>query len=243
MEQTCHRCSGTLVEAMPYCPHCGAPQLTMNSYAQPLSSAMEAAEINAGVRRRPSPNGQNNGIDWHLAAPAALQVALAGGVLIVLANLVPLTSTVAMLWLVAAALLAVGLYHRKAPKALITAGVGARIGTVVGLFLSSVIVTLSAVSFMLERYVLRHGDDITNAMKAAVNARFAETLQQYKAAGVSDPQQMAALQQTWNYMLTPAGMATTVLFGVAMLTVLLVAYCVVTGAIGGRLMLRRQNPV
>ena len=75
MEQTCHRCSGTLVEAMPYCPHCGAPQLTMNSYAQPLSSAMEAAEINAGVRRRSSPNGQNNGIDWHLAAPAALQVA------------------------------------------------------------------------------------------------------------------------------------------------------------------------
>jgi len=226
---------------MPYCQHCGAPQLTLNAYAQPLSSAMEAAEIAAGLKPKQIPASE--GVDWQSAITAAVQVSAVGGILMVLASVVPVSSTLTLLWLFAAALLTVGLYHRRSPKAILNAGVGARIGTVVGIFLSIIIVALSSASFVVDRYVMHQGDDITHEMQSAVNLRFSASMAQYKASGGADPQQLAALKQYWDYLLTPSGRATTVLIGLASVSALTLLFCLITGAIGGRMMLRRQNNV
>ena len=242
MENTCHRCNGVLLEAQPYCPHCGAPQLTLNSYTQPLVNALETAESKAGGPAY-STGTSMTGVDWRAAVIAAAQVTGIAVVLMLVSNIVPLSfvSSLAMMWMFAAAFFSVALYHRSAPLALLTTGTGAKIGSMVGLFLSLAITAITGASLFIGRYAMQRGDELTNTMKAAMNQRYADMLQQYKAAGITDPQQLAMTKQMMDYVASPQGMATMMLTGLAMMTVAIIVFCVVMGAIGGKLLLRRQN--
>jgi hypothetical protein len=235
MEATCHRCNGSLVDAMPYCPHCGAPQLVMNTYAQPLAAAIEAGDLAAGHKS----SGLNASINWHAAIQAALLVTAVRGVLLVIANLFPISGTISLLWWSAAAALTVGLYHRKSPKSLITATIGARIGSLVGLFLSAMYMLVGSASLLLDRYALRQGDSFTS--KLAQNNLLIMNF--YRSSGRFDADTLASMQQSLDYMLTTSGRVTTVLMGMVCVGAFTLAFCVVTGAIGGKLILRRQDPV
>jgi hypothetical protein len=136
MRELCHRCGGELpVGESPaagdnsaFCPHCGAPQLLLSDYSEPLSTGAEAG-ASTGALPPPRPNL----IDWQLALRSAAFVAAVGAVLSAIAAGVPGVLLISTVWTVSASLTTLALYQRRRPLALMNAGVGAKIGILVGI--------------------------------------------------------------------------------------------------------------
>jgi hypothetical protein len=240
MEHTCHNCHGALGEEMPFCPNCGSPQLTMSSYEQPVLS-LDAGELAAG-RPLGGVGEVVHQVDWQTAIHAAMLVAVIGGVLQIVGRIVPASAMLSMMWSCIAAVLTVSLYHRKSPRARLNAGIGARIGIVVGLLLSAVGITVDASGNMIDRYALHQGDAITKFWLTSISDAAAKVMAQYKTSGKFDPQQLAYLQHIWDYLLTPEGLAGLLLLGTALTVMMTLIFCLITGAIGGSLLPRRQPP-
>jgi hypothetical protein len=239
MDATCHRCHGVVIEGTAYCPHCGAPQLTMNSYAQPLAAPGEAAEAPAATQAgtRPRAGGFSSIIDWHVAVVVALLAAGVSAVLMSLSTVLPFAGVLSLCWWISAAMFSVTMYHRRSPQSLLNGKIGARIGSLVGLMLAVVYVLFNAVVCVLDRFVLHHDFlDITEMTSSYVKA-----IGVYKNSGQFDAQSLAQMQQTLTYWLTPTGRATYILMLMAMFTGFTLAFCLVMGAISGRLVVGRRK--
>jgi len=150
MPQICHRCGGELLEPggeSPFCPHCGSPQLRLSLENQ---SVAEPAAGTTGAVPPPRPRQ----VDWKAAIRCAMLVSAVAAALSLGAARVEVLSSVMLLWVFSASMIALSLYQRQRPTAWMDIRVGARIGVVVGLCLAVALGAATAGWGVISRYVL-----------------------------------------------------------------------------------------
>ena len=231
MPEFCHRCGGELHALasdgrLPFCPHCGAPQLLLSEYSEPLSTASSAAFSGPSAGTLPPP--RPNHVDWNMALGSSAIVGAVAAVLSAISARNPNLSPVSTIWIVSASLTTLAIYQRRRPLASMNAGVGAKIGMLVGIVLAVFLGAMLAIGMVLARYVLHSlsgfDADLAQAMKAQV--------QQLAASRPVPPESLAlinSLQFRTTMMLTGVGL---VLFFVVLISVF-------GGAVGGLLRTRR----
>jgi hypothetical protein len=219
MEHPCHSCHQAVEDGVPFCQHCGAPQIRVATVEPLLASESAAAE---GQSPDAFPTTQHvsqlaSPIEWQNALPACALAAAIAAALMALGLMVP------FLAVVGAGFLAVGFYRRRNPGVPIKAGAGARLGAVSGLLCFA----MSAVFEALALAIFRKGAVLRDKMLEAI---------QQAASRTTDPQAVAML----DYLKSPRGMA---VMTVSVLIFAFIAFVVLSslgGALGG-ILLSRAN--
>jgi hypothetical protein len=236
MRETCHRCGGELSESnasasesrSPFCPHCGAPQLLLSDYTEPLSTGAEQA---SGASTGALPPPRPNQTDWRLAIQIAALVAAVGAGLSLLAARLPNTSPLSTIWVISASLTTLAMYQRRRPLATMNAGVGAKIGILVGLALVLFLGAALSGGMAVARYRLHS----LAGFDADMAKMFKVQLDQLAATRPVPPDSVALIN-------SPEFRAAVMLtgFGFALGGVFLIS--IFGGALGGLLRTRRFNP-
>jgi hypothetical protein len=220
MEQPCYKCGQAVEQGVPFCPHCAAPQIRVviveaatAGIAFPdatLKSEGSVASASVPMLAVSSP--------WSLAVRPCALAAMIAAVGMVCKLVVPVIAVIG------AGFLAVAIYRRNNPTALLRAGTGARLGALCGLFCSAMTSVLGALRVL----VLHEGNEIRKAMLEVV---------QQSATRYSDPQSQVALE----FLRSPAGlvlfMVVLLIFGFLMFILMGTA----GGALGAAVLGRRDR--
>jgi hypothetical protein len=233
LEETCQRCHETLRGADRYCAVCGLPQLIylaadMPQMAEAFGQGNEQGNL-AGVDAFGSPER----IVWRPALNAALTLAVPAGILCF--GMLPL----GLLGMMAAAAWAVGLYAKRARPVDLTAGTGARIGLVTGLFASWLTVALYGAGLWISRFVLHEGGDLDSLWTSQVEKNNQQMLAQL---GAANAQSLQMAQSMRTMMLSVEGRAGIALSGMMVVAALVVLLAVAGGALGARLAAAPRRP-
>ena len=216
MEQLCHRCGGTIKEAEPFCPHCGAPQLRYEAPEEPAPGATAFVAQRLGHR-------SFDAVSWRDAIRAAAILAAPAGILSALLGF-------EVLWLLAGGMLAVSMYRRRT-GILPTGKMGWRIGMLLGLFAAVVSAAFNAGALLLQRYGFHQGTVIDQRLHDVIDS----VMKMY--AGFltnASPDMVAAARQSMQFWLTPNGIAALVLSNAAEMTIFMLLFAAVGGALGAR---------
>ena len=162
MPEFCHRCGGELPEGSgesPFCPQCGAPQLSLALENQSVETGGEPAGAEAGAMDGAASTGAlaaegPRQVAWKTAIRCAAAVAAVGALLSVVAIRVDVLSPVSFLWIMSASLITLGFYQRRRPAAWMDVRVGAHIGVVVGVCLALEVGTALAGAGLVARFGL-----------------------------------------------------------------------------------------
>jgi hypothetical protein len=178
MRETCHRCGGDLPDheaagdsRSPFCPHCGAPQLLLSDYSEPLSTGTEAADGSSVASTGTLPPPRPNRIDWPMALRGAIVVSLVAAALSLLAAGLPNLTLIGSVWIISASLTTLALYQRRRPLAAMNAGVGARIGLLVGFVLVFVLAATLSAGLCIGRYKLHIMSGLDSEVALAMKAQ------------------------------------------------------------------------
>ena len=233
MQKFCHTCGGDLPAGSgesPFCPHCGAPQLTLSlDYQSPETGGEPVLEtLSAASAATPAPRLRQ--IDWQMAIRCALAVAGVAAVLCVAAMRVTLLSPVSSLWILCGSLITLGLYQRQRPKAWMDVGVGARIGLVVGLCLALGL----AIAFAAAGLVARFGLHSMAGFDAEMAARTDEAV--HNSTSPVPPDML-------RFLATPEFRGGIMLGGLALFSAFLLVMSMLGGAFAGLLRMRRKAAV
>ncbi len=126
-----------------FCPHCGSPQIVLQDYEQ--QAAVETGAV-------PPPRVRQ--VEWKTAIRCSVLVAgIAAGLGLVAAR-VQMVSPLSWLWTISGSIITLALYQKRRPLAWMDAGVGARIGVVVGLALVAGFMVAMGVGGLVARYGL-----------------------------------------------------------------------------------------
>jgi len=228
MQEYCHRCGGELPARdglSPFCPHCGSPQIYLQDYEQ-QSGGAEADTTGANPPPRPQQ------VEWKTAIRCAALVAGVAVGLGVVSQRVQAISLLSLLWTISGSMIALALYQRRRPLAWMDAGVGARIGLVVGLALVACLGIAWAVGGLVARYGLHS--------LAGFDAELTRTIHDaFEKAAAMGPQ-APETQKIW---FSPEFRAGMMLFGFGMVSTFLLILSTVGGAVGGFVRMRRKVSV
>jgi ribosomal protein L40E len=223
MNSICHRCGATLSASELFCSTCGSPQLR---FAQ-----QEERESGFPSARTSGKRGQAQGISWKDAIAAALVVAVPAGLL----SAVSVLSWGCCLWVVGGAVLAIVVYHRRAPGFLLETRAGIRIGAVAGLIAAYSSVIATAVWRVFSRYVLHQGD--------AIDQFYDSVIKQSTALVQGNPDAQAQWHAYVQFLLTPDGRAAYTLMNAATTSIGIILFSAIGGALGVRLLAPRKRPL
>jgi hypothetical protein len=223
MNLLCHRCGANLSTSDMFCPNCGSPQL---KFAQ-----QEEGEpaYSGGPPHGAPPRAQ--GISWKDAILAALFVAVPAGLL----SAVSVLSWGCCLWVVGGAVLAIALYHRRAPGFLLETRSGVRIGAVAGLIAAYSSVIATALWRVFARYVLHQG--------YAIDQFYDAVIQQSTALVKTNPDAEAQWHAYVHFLMSPDGRAAYTLINAATTSVGIILFSAIGGALGVRLLAPRKTPL
>jgi hypothetical protein len=227
MDHPCHKCGQSVEDGVPFCSHCGAPQIRV-SVAEPVppvpgnvsSGELRGSFIDESTAASPlrSPALLAE-IDWPRALRACSVAALISILVMSLRLVVPLLAVLG------AGFLAVTFYRYRNPTWKVTARAGAQLGAVTGLLCSGIIAIFSAIAFA----VLRSGGQ--------VRQQALEAFQQV-ASRSNDPQ----VQATLDLLKNPEGLAGKLLVATIGFLLLTVAAGSLAGALTGAFLGRRNRP-
>lgn len=206
-----------------FCPNCGSPQL---KFAQ-----QEEGETTHGGGRPPGAPPRAQGISWKDAILAALFVAIPAGLL----SAVSVLSWGCCLWVVGGAVLAIVLYHRRAPGFLLETRSGVRIGAVAGLIAAYSSVIATAIWRVFARYVLHQG--------YAIDQFYDAVIQQSTALVKTNPDVEAQWRAYVHFLMSPDGRAAYTLINAATTSVGIILFSAIGGALGVRLLAPRKTPL
>src|ERR1700678_585096 len=227
MQVFCHRCGGELPAddgASTFCPNCGSPQIFLQDYEEQTG----APDDTTGAVPPPHPRQA----EWKTAIRCAVLAAGIAAVLGLVASRVQAISPLSWLWTVSGSLIAVALYQRRRPQAWMDAGVGARIGVVVGLALVTGYAVAMAVGGLVARYVLHS--------MAGFDAELTQMLHaQVEKAAATTPEPPDVVR----FLSSPEVRAGMILAGFAMVSGVLLVMSTIGGAVGGLLRMRRKVTV
>jgi hypothetical protein len=223
MSLLCHRCGATLGASELFCPVCGSPQL---KFAQQDETE---AEHSGAPALGTMPRAQ--GISWRDAILAALVVAVPAGLL----SAVSVLSWGCCLWVVGGAVLAIVVYHRRAPAFILETRSGVRIGAITGLIAAYSSVIATALWRVFERYVLHQGTAIDHFYDAVI--------QQSTALVQTNPDAQVQWQAYVHFLMSPDGRAAYTLLNAATTSLGIILFSAIGGALGVRLLTPRKTPV
>ncbi len=163
-------------------------------------------------------------IQWDLAWQGALLSGAGAAVL----TAIPFVSLGCCLWMLGAGALAVALYQRRTAGALITPGMGMKVGALAGVFafvINAVVTTLSYV-------FVRASGDFRRAMQEQMEKRMANT---------PDPKAQEMMRRMMDWINTPQGAATLLVLVLVVLAAMFVLFCAAGGALGASMFGRRRE--
>lgn len=201
----------------------------LSDYTEPLSTGLEAASDGASTGTLPPP--RPNQVDWRMAVRLAVSVAIIAAGLSLLAARVPPASLVSTLWIVSASLTTLSMYQRRRPLASMNAGIGARIGTLVGVALVFFLGIALAAGMAVARFWLHSMSTFDAETAQALKAQ----IDQLAASRPIPPDSLALIQAP---EFRVAMMLTG--FGIVFGGVFLIS--IFGGAIGGLLRRHRVTP-
>jgi hypothetical protein len=225
MHEYCHRCGGELSASAgdsPFCPHCGSPQIYLQDYEE-QSNGAEGDTTGA----MPPPRPQQ--VEWKTAIRCALLVAVVAAVLSVLSARVQLVSPLTWLWTISGSMITLALYQKRKPLAWMDAGIGARIGVVVGLALVSCLAVAMAGAGLVARFGLHNMAGFDAELTQALHA-------QVEKAAATTPEPPDVVR----FLYSPEVRAGIMLAGFAMVSGVLLVLSTVGGALGGFMRMRRK---
>jgi hypothetical protein len=219
----CHRCSSPLPEHALFCAECGSPQLvlTETDVERVASERSAAAADGSAPLQRASSMGR---IRWRPVLRIVAGVAVAVGVAMGVGGFLPGFGLAGWFLVIAAPMLTLNLYQRKVPGAPMDAGIGARIGLALGVFVAFMVVVADSLAQVIYRYPLHSS--------AKMDGQLNELLQKMATypAFAANPAEAAQLFHIYQ---TPDGRAAMALAGGAFLACCLMVYCMLSGALRG----------
>jgi hypothetical protein len=221
MDHPCYKCAQLVEDGVPFCAHCGAPQIRVALPDPPPATVPSAAE--AATQGNPVLPGSPNAPLAYLPTRwvGTLQPCALAALISVLLIALGLNPFVAML---GAGILAVIFSRRRSPEMVIKAGRGARLGAISGLFCFGMSAALEAMVVA----VFHKGPEVRNAMLQVI---------QQAAAKSNDPQVTAAL----DYFKSPQGLAVMLLFALVSAFFASIILGSIGGALGGAFLGRRDR--
>jgi hypothetical protein len=230
MQEFCHRCGGELPAGSgesPFCPQCGAPQLSLALENQSLETGGEPlGAIDGAASTDALPAASPRQVEWKTAIRCAMAVAGVGALLSVGSIRVDVLSKVSFLWIMSASLITLGFYQRRRPAAWMDVRVGARIGVVVGVCLALEL----AIALACAGLVARFGLHAMGGFDAQMAAQWQKAIQQ---SSTPVPAEMMGIVESPEFR---AGM---MLAGFACVAAGLVVLSTLGGAFAGLLRMRR----
>jgi len=223
MDHPCYKCGQSVEDGVPFCAHCGAPQIRVaipEVVPAVASSASENAPLQrAGVLEREDTPALALPVRW----PQALRPCVFAGLLGAGAISLGLVFPAAVL---GAGFLAVVFYRRNSLGTMIKAGTGALLGACSG-----------AVCFVILGIFVAVASTATD-VRAKFREQMLEGAQRWAASHAGDPQVQAALDT----LKTPEGLAMMMIFAAVALFLLSIILAGIGGALGGIFVSRRSRP-
>lgn len=221
MDHPCYKCAQLVEDGVPFCAHCGAPQIRVAIPDPSPVTVSSGAEATA--QGNPALPGSPNALAYLPTSwVGTLQPCAVAAVISVLLIALGLNPFVAML---GAGSLAVIFSRRRSPEMVIKPGTGARLGAISGLFCFGMSATLEAIVVA----VFHKGPEVRNAMLQ---------IMQQTAAKTNDPQVTAAL----DYFKSPQGLAVVLLFALVTAFFASIILGSIGGALAGVFLGRRDRP-
>ncbi len=225
MQEYCHRCGGELPASdgeSPFCPHCGSPQIYLQDYEQ-QSGAVEANTTGAIAPPRPQQ------VEWKTAIRCAALVAGVAAGLSLVSEQLQVISLLSTLWTISGSIIALAMYQRRRPLAWMDAGVGARIGLVVGLALVACLGVAWGVGGLVARFGLHSLAGFDDQMTQVLKVGYDKTV----AMNSMPPE----FRRFW---FSPEFRAGYVLAMFGVVSGILLVMSTVGGAVGGFMRMRRN---
>lgn len=219
MEPVCHRCGGPVQESVPFCPHCGAPQLRYEAPEEPVPAPASSAQ--RFTARGP------DAIHWRDAIRAAAIIAVPAGLLSSRLGL----QAIWAVWLIIGGILVISIYRRRTAT-LPTGRMGWRIGVVLGLFTAVIANVVDGVSLVVQRFALHQGAALDKTYQQAVQLSSKMYLDMFAS---SNPDMAAAITKAQHFWFTPAGAAAMMLINAAGMAFFMLIFAAAGGALGARL--------
>jgi hypothetical protein len=236
-QRSCPRCHTLLVNedsgTLLYCSHCGAPQLMLSEDLREqaeTANAAPGATVGAGNFAEAGltslDTGDPTAVDW----TEAVRVAGLGGLIALglglISMAVPPVVLLDLFWALIAPIVVLGIYCSRRKHTRIRPGFGARLGLVTGLTIAWAISTVTALQFIIGRFVLHRGTEIDTALAGMFN-KVQET--------------QAANQQPMPFNLAiPEFRVGLLLSSISFAICLYLAYAMISGAFGGLLRSRSR---
>jgi len=215
MDHPCYRCNHAVEDGIPFCAQCGAPQIRV-MLPEPVSPTLSAdaeAELPASIV-----HASSFGILWKEGLRAC---ALAGAIVAVLLSLDLIVPVLGMLGV---GFLAVALYHRRVPAALIKTGNGAQLGAVTGIVTFGIFAVFEGVGTVLLHAWPKVHDKLMEVIRQA-------------AQRTGDPQ----AQAIFDYFKTPPGTTMLLLFIIIFSLIFFILFGAAGGALAGAWLGRRKR--
>lgn len=213
MDPVCHRCGNSLHASEGFCSHCGAPQLQ-------VEATEGAPQQQPAVRL----SGDVHTVQWRAAILAALLVAVPVGLLSGLtrsASLFPIAGGFAVL----------ALYRRRGSP--FTDGrIGWRVGAILGALSAFVASAAWGVELVIERYWLHQGDAIDAEFGLAAHQIVDQAIKWNGQTIQQAPPEV--VHNTTNFWLSADGHAAIQLLIAFSMSLGIVMFAAVGGAIAGR---------
>jgi hypothetical protein len=226
VEHPCYKCQSSIDESLPFCPHCGAPQIRVASSdedaAQPQMSDAPTARVLPPSWTPGSSLPTPQSIQWDLAWKGTLLSGLLAAVL----TAAPVISVACCLWMLGSGALAVFLYQRRVPGVFITSGMGMRIGAV-----SGIIGFIATTVWSVFRFAANSGE-FRSALQEQMNKSIASN---------PDPRSQEILRQFMNTLNTPQGLATFFVFMLVIMAIVFAVFSAAGGALGASMFARRRT--
>lgn len=217
MESVCHRCSATVEPDAFYCTQCGAPQVR---YVPPEENAEAAAGTVIGTLSAEAGAEASRSLHTKLAIQIAVSVAFCVGILSTL------LAAGSVLWVAGGTVIAIGIYHRRRPQALLGRRMGARMGALVGLLTAFFALAGNGLFLVIQRYGMHQGNEIDTQLTNIVTQAAA------RAAGM-DPQ--APVASFTGFWLSPEGRVGLILLTMGFLSALIVVFAIAGGVLGAQI--------
>ena len=225
MEHPCYKCQTSIDEMLPFCPHCGAPQIRVASPeegTEPAPLTPDAQQVAPPTSWAPAPAYHLQAIQWD----AAWKGAILSGLLAAVLCATPVIYRACCLWLLGAGAFAVFLYQRRLPGAHVTPGMGMRFGAVSG------VVGFVAFTFWLVFQFAKNSQEFRTTLEE----------QMEKSIGANpDPRAQDILRQFMNNLNTPQGLATFFVLTLVVMAIAFVVFSAAGGAIGAAMFARRRD--
>jgi hypothetical protein len=222
MESLCHHCGNALEESGMFCPHCGAPQLV-------VETADPGAPPQPTLRLRGDPNR----VQWRAAITSALVIAIPVGLLSALTGYYSL-------FVLAGGFATIALYRRRC-AGLADGRIGWRVGAILGMASAVIAAGTYAARLVVLRYLLHDGKSIDQIFQQAAQIDADYWMKASAQQGPQQEQVVHAIKAVTAFFLSPDGHVAMQLLTTLVMSLGMVLFAAVGGSFAGWLQSTRAR--